>query len=101
MHQLGLAETKTKKCRTEGMVPGVRSLSKAIKRFSKKAHMTCAAFIHKARWVDHINRLSERSMEEGIAYIELMQFPSFKQRKMEYCTNGDLFDDGAEGFTIV
>jgi hypothetical protein len=57
--------------------------------------------MHKTRWLGHVNYLTKKAMEKGVADINLFYWPSGRDNKGENGSDCNGFDNRVVGFTII
>jgi len=57
--------------------------------------------MYKTRWLGHVNCLTKKTMEKGVADVNLFYWPSGRDSKGENGSNYNRFDKRAVGFPII
>jgi hypothetical protein len=73
---LGSNETKSMSIVSKSLVPHPRRLLQAVERLVEQADMLGPSRIVEARGLLAIDHLIKISMQEGVLYVELMNWPS-------------------------
>ena len=97
----GGAKAKKMKKRCNALVPRAGSLLEPVQGLGEAADVVWAVGVDEASGLKAEDLLIQRTMEECIGYVKLMNWPAVRGSQGEHGADGSGLDDRREGLAVV